>query len=126
MQLHKTLHQMYLKTFRSKINSLTGLVVRFRAVVSGATFYAAGPSYSMCNRCFLQIRRMCDLTYELGPITTRKMWRGEQRNVPKKWVVCAKLFSVSIIKSIVFKTIHCCRYYTSYLVLQYLLGRGGY
>lgn len=72
MQLHKAQHQMHLKTFRSKINSLTGPSVRFRAVVSGATFYAAGPSYSMCNRCFLQIRRTCDLTYELGPITTGK------------------------------------------------------
>ena len=38
VQLHKTLHQMYLKTFRSKINSLTGPSVRFRALVSGAPF----------------------------------------------------------------------------------------
>lgn len=44
VQLHKTLHQMYLKTFRSKINSLSGPSVRFRAVVSGATFYAAEPN----------------------------------------------------------------------------------
>ena len=113
MQLHKTSHQMYLKTFRSKINSLTSPSVRFRAVVSGATFYAVGPSYSMCNRCFLQIRRTCDLTYELGPITTRKMCRGEQRNVPKNWVLRAKLFSVSLIKPTVFRPIHCCRYHTS-------------
>lgn len=45
VQLHKTLHQMYLKTFRSKRNSLTGPSVRFRALVSGATFYAAGPNW---------------------------------------------------------------------------------
>ena len=45
VQLHKTLHQMYLKTFLSKINSLSGPSVRFRAVVSGATFYAAGPNW---------------------------------------------------------------------------------
>ena len=45
VQLHKTLHQMYLKTFRCKINSLIGPSVRFRAVVSGATFHAAGPNW---------------------------------------------------------------------------------
>lgn len=40
--------------------------------------------------------------------------------------LCAKLFSVSINKPIVFKPIYCLRYHTIYLVLQYLLGRGGY